>query len=145
MIGWLNDQTLVVSRSAERLTHQLWTVAYPEGTLARLSNDLNGYDGVSLTADGSSLVTARSERRVSIWIGNRSNWSRKAEIATAPIRVPIFRLVWAGDMLMYPAGSADGGMARLMASGARTGEIALPGGVAAASATWTDRLSCSYR
>jgi hypothetical protein len=49
---------------------QWWGMAYPGGRLSRLSNDLNNYDGVSLTADRGSLATARREDHVSIWIGN---------------------------------------------------------------------------
>jgi hypothetical protein len=38
--------------------------------LIRLTNDLTDYAGVSLTADRTSVVTARIDRRVGVWLAD---------------------------------------------------------------------------
>jgi eukaryotic-like serine/threonine-protein kinase len=61
-LAWLPDGSgfLVcgVSRST-RLIEQIYFQPYPSGKLVRLTNDLNSYSGVSVTADGKSMVTAQ--------------------------------------------------------------------------------------
>ena len=61
-LAWLDEGTLILSlldRSSAPL--QLWLLSYPKGEFSRLTNDPNQYVGLSLTADRSRLVTARSE------------------------------------------------------------------------------------
>jgi Tol biopolymer transport system component len=63
-LAWLNRNTLVVDRAAEPgLPSVLWRVNEPGGQLTRLTTDSNGYSDVSVTADGSSLVSTRYQRR----------------------------------------------------------------------------------
>src|SRR6202035_1803746 len=59
---------LYASDQSSSLLPQLWYVAYPSGEARRITNDLNRYFGVSLTADSSALVTVQSEVSSSIWI-----------------------------------------------------------------------------
>lgn len=47
---------------------QMFELAYPSGEVRRITNDLNSYRGVSLTADGQRLATVQSERRSGIWV-----------------------------------------------------------------------------
>ncbi|MEW6210018.1 MAG: hypothetical protein AB1631_16750, partial [Acidobacteriota bacterium] len=49
------------------LADQLWHVSYPEGETRRITNDLNGYNGVSLSSDLSALVTVQSLRMSKIF------------------------------------------------------------------------------
>lgn len=70
-IAWLPNGSglmVIAAEQAPELLHQLWHVSYPGGEAQRITNDLNNYDGVSLTADASSLVTIQNEQRASIWI-----------------------------------------------------------------------------
>jgi eukaryotic-like serine/threonine-protein kinase len=45
---------------------QVWRVSYPEGTRARVTNDLNTYLSASLSADGLSLAAVQNEVTASI-------------------------------------------------------------------------------
>jgi serine/threonine protein kinase/Tol biopolymer transport system component len=105
-LSWLDAQSLVVNHSVQGgVTNQLFRVSYPAGALSRLTNDPNDYVGVSLTGDGRSLVTARRETRMDIWMGD----SAGAAGAVIAERVPVFlpRLAWASDRLLY--GTVAGG------------------------------------
>jgi serine/threonine protein kinase/Tol biopolymer transport system component len=69
--AWLADGSGVVldaSDQSSSLLPQLWYVAYPSGEARRITNDLNRYFGVSLTADSSALVTVQGEVSSSIWV-----------------------------------------------------------------------------
>jgi TolB protein len=62
---------LDASDQTSSLSSQLWYIAYPSGEARRITNDLNRYFGVSLTADSSALVTVQSEVASSIWAAPR--------------------------------------------------------------------------
>ncbi len=47
---------------------QIWEVAHPSGDIRRITNDLNSYSGISLTADGQRLATVQSETRSALWL-----------------------------------------------------------------------------
>jgi Tol biopolymer transport system component/serine/threonine protein kinase len=75
-VAWLGDGSGLVldaSDQSSSLLPQLWYVAYPSGEVRRITNDLNRYFGVSLTADSSALVTVQSEISSSIWIAPQGN------------------------------------------------------------------------
>lgn len=68
-IAWLPDSSgLILSgRDLETKLSQLWLIAYPEGKVKRITNDLNSYLGASLTADGKTIVSIQYERLSNIW------------------------------------------------------------------------------
>ena len=79
-IGWLDQSTLLVGQALQQGTpSQLWQVTFPEGTRTRLTNDVNRYSELSLSADANSLVTSRLDDRVSVWVGN----APKASVTTS--------------------------------------------------------------
>ncbi len=70
-VAWLGDGSGLVldaSDQSSSLSSQLWYVSYPSGEARRITNDLNRYFGVSLTADSSAMVTVQSEIASSIWV-----------------------------------------------------------------------------
>src|SRR5262249_8880971 len=59
---------IVSAREGNESFSQLWMIAYPDGEVRRLTNDLEGYFWISLSADGRMLV-ARQQRIVShLWL-----------------------------------------------------------------------------
>jgi Tol biopolymer transport system component len=77
-VGWLDNETLVVPQALEQGTpSQLWQISYPEGRRSRLSNDINRYVDVSISADGNALVTSRPDARVAIWVGDAKGVGRE--------------------------------------------------------------------
>ena len=67
---WLPDNAgLIVSAREAGKFFQLWRIAYPSGALQRITNDLNIYRGVSLSADGERLLARQFTLYSHIWTG----------------------------------------------------------------------------
>jgi serine/threonine protein kinase/Tol biopolymer transport system component len=54
-------------------TPQIWEIAYPSGTRSRVTNDLNAYIGVSISADGRSVATVQTETVANVYIAERAD------------------------------------------------------------------------
>jgi Tol biopolymer transport system component/predicted Ser/Thr protein kinase len=70
-IAWLPDGSGVIGvvfDVTSGFNGQLWEISYPEGAARRLTTDLNTYDGVSVTTDAMSLVTALEQPAHNVWI-----------------------------------------------------------------------------
>jgi Tol biopolymer transport system component len=93
-IAWLSASSLVLNQQG-----QLWRCSYPGGELSRLTNDLISYSQVSLTADRSSLVTTRSDRRTAIWVADGSG--RNGVEVAPPAQAISGSLAWAAGRLLY--------------------------------------------
>ncbi len=61
---WMPDGRSLVMQ----IGTDLWQVAYPSGERRRITNDLNGYSGVSMSKDGSLLATVQSTTHASVWV-----------------------------------------------------------------------------
>jgi Tol biopolymer transport system component len=74
--AWLPDGTglLVIARAAEQATTQIWSVDFPGGEARRVTADLNDHRILSLTREGSALVSVAGALSASVW--------------TAPLRGP---------------------------------------------------------
>jgi len=83
-VAWLPDKSgLVFNASAEGAGgYQVWHLSYPDGATRRVTNDLNSYTGLSLSADGRSLVTVQSETNANIWVGPLGEPSRVRQITS---------------------------------------------------------------
>lgn len=75
-----NGRDLIVTASEQmQMPNQLWRVNSATGEATRLSNDLNGYNGLSLTADSRALVTTQGDFQSNIYVGAESadaGWKR---------------------------------------------------------------------
>lgn len=99
--AWLDPGSLVVSGSIEAgAPSQLWRLSYPGGQLSRLTNDLSSYEGVSLTADRSSLVTGRADVRARVWVGDGSG-TGGVEVAPLSTGNHSRGLAWAAERLLH--------------------------------------------
>lgn len=68
-VAWAPDGRGLFLTGNERqgLPQQVWYVSIADGNARRITNDLNSYTTVSLTADGRSLLTVQADRTSSIW------------------------------------------------------------------------------
>lgn len=68
-IVWFADGSgyLFSGREEQNGPNQIWRASYPGGHLEQVTNDLNDYLDVSLSADGRSLVTLKSDTVSSLW------------------------------------------------------------------------------
>lgn len=67
---WLPDKQGFVMNAIDPKTKQpqIYYLSYPDGEERRITNDLNDYFGISITADGKSIVAQRMEQNREIWI-----------------------------------------------------------------------------
>jgi Tol biopolymer transport system component len=130
-VAWLDQTTLILSmleRSSAPM--QLWLLSYPDGRFTRLTNDTTQYVGLTVTADRSRLVTARSDSSFSIWTSDASAMQWTQAVPTTPQKGPIgFDVQWLGDDLVFPSmASGAWGLERWRASTRTTERIAPAGG-----------------
>ena len=84
--SWLADGSgfvFTASDEGQGAPLQIWHMSYPGGRLRRITNDLNDYRGVSLTADDTALVTVPIDRVSSIWMAPNGETSRATQILQA--------------------------------------------------------------
>ncbi len=67
---WLPDKKGLILNAVDAKTRlpQIYYLSYPDGAERRITNDLNDYTGLSITADGKSIVSQRIEQDRQIWI-----------------------------------------------------------------------------
>jgi len=64
-----NGRHLIFSaRATNEPTSQLWMLAYPDGAVRRLTNDLESYFWISLSSDGRMLVTRQQRIFSHLWL-----------------------------------------------------------------------------
>ncbi|MCA1641292.1 MAG: protein kinase [Acidobacteria bacterium] len=86
-VAWMPDGAGLIFNasepgSASPDSSQLWYVSYPGGEVRRITNDLNNYSGVSLTADAGRLVTVQSATVSSLWLMPHSDAARATQITS---------------------------------------------------------------
>jgi Tol biopolymer transport system component len=92
-VAWLSDGSGLVILAAELAalkvslpySMQLWHLSYPGGNARRITNDLNSYRAVGLTADSNSLVTVQTNRVSNIWIAPQADLSRARQITSGTL------------------------------------------------------------
>jgi Tol biopolymer transport system component len=69
-VAWLPDgkSYLVTGLDLGGSSTQIWRVSYPSGERSRVTNDLNEYDGVSVSSDGHSMATVQTETEAGVYI-----------------------------------------------------------------------------
>ncbi|MBO0857217.1 MAG: PD40 domain-containing protein [Chloracidobacterium sp.] len=67
---WTPDgENLIFSaRATDESISQLWMLGYPDGPLRRLTNDLESYFWISISADGRKLVTRQQRIASHLWL-----------------------------------------------------------------------------
>jgi Tol biopolymer transport system component len=100
--AWADNSSLILTRDeGGGALAQLWRLAYPGGSLSRMTNDLNAYWGISLSADRNSLVTARTETRGGLWISDGA--AKEGTDIAQPIggQSAFGGVAWVGDRLLF--------------------------------------------
>ena len=106
-LAWLADGSglLMVAADVPPRPHQIWHLSYPDGATHQLTDDANGFSGLSLRSDSTALVTSQKRRRRTLWVapvhtaGNPSAvGSVRIETARArQITSGYIRLCWTPD------------------------------------------------
>jgi eukaryotic-like serine/threonine-protein kinase len=96
-VAWLSDSSGFVLGAQDSANGplQLWELSYPEGQARRITNDLNDYVDLNMTADSSALVTVLREVRSNLWVATRTapNQAQQNSLGVAA-QEGLFGLVW---------------------------------------------------
>jgi Tol biopolymer transport system component/DNA-binding winged helix-turn-helix (wHTH) protein len=95
-LAWLADGSGVALTSygenSPNITDEVWTVSYPEGHSRQITNGINGFFGLGMTANSSSLVTVKSDRVTSLWTVPKDKPGEVKMIRRNTIDGTLFRL-----------------------------------------------------
>ena len=72
-VAWMPDSSglfFVAGEKSTGLRWQIWFQPYPAGAPLKVSNDLNQYSSISVTADGKSFVTTQTRHAATIYVGD---------------------------------------------------------------------------
>jgi eukaryotic-like serine/threonine-protein kinase len=83
-VGWLADGSGIIAscEGPDSNVSQIYLFSLSGGEPLKITNDLNDYHDLSLTADSASLITVREERTINIWVadkGDRGEWRQLTE------------------------------------------------------------------
>jgi eukaryotic-like serine/threonine-protein kinase len=113
-LGWLPDGSgLVISSLGPEHFEtadgpfQLWALSVPAGQLRRLTNDLNDYLDVSLTADAKNLICPQKQMSSSIWVAPAANPTQAINLAGAGQMDGFRGLSWLPDDRLLYMGSDE--------------------------------------
>lgn len=83
-VAWLPDGSglLVVAQDKPEAPYQLWLIAYPSGSVRRVTNDLLDYDKISLSADGRAIVIQQETMVSHVWVMSEGDASRAQQLTT---------------------------------------------------------------
>ncbi len=83
-IGWLADGKGLAIVAVDQMSRlrQIWLLSYPRGETRRITNDLNDYTEMSLTADSKTLAVVQADARMSLWVAPRSDSNRARQITS---------------------------------------------------------------
>ena len=83
-VGWLSDGSGLVFVASERRTgaSQIWHCLYPSGETTRITNDLNSYESLSLTADDKAILSIQKHPASQIWVVPDGDTTKARSIAT---------------------------------------------------------------
>jgi len=83
---------------------QLWSLSYPGGEARQLTNDLNGYRGISLAADAGALITLQEDALSNIWVAPAADTARAQRVTAGRFEGMSFS--WAPDgRVVYVTGA----------------------------------------
>ena len=130
-VAWLADGSglLMLATPGQSFVGQIWHLSYPEGEAHRLTNDLNDYRGMSLSADSGTLAVVKLETQASIWIAPVGDVSRARPVTSGSGKADL-SLDWTPDgRIVYHSNAsgtddiwitgADGGNPKQLTSNAR--------------------------
>jgi len=86
-LAWLADGSGLIFNGRDRASlpstpEQVWFVAYPGGETQKITNDLNAYKSISLTADSRALLALQSNYSADIWLSPTGDSTRARQLTT---------------------------------------------------------------
>lgn len=104
-IVWNADGKSIIASASDGKNFQLWKINYPDGKAERITNDLNDYLGISISADGKKLLVRQRSYFSNIWVGDGKNIESFRQLTQGFARNEGLKgLAWIGsDKIVYTA------------------------------------------
>src|SRR5437773_2895917 len=108
-VVWFDSHAvLATAEEREGESFSVWQISYPSGAAQKLTNDLNSYPTISLTADAGLIAAVKTELDNNIWMMPAFDASRATQITQG--RNLVGRPGWTPDgKLVCPIKAAVGG------------------------------------
>jgi len=84
-VAWIGDGRGLLMAAADKASgyfYQIWYVDYASGEAHRITNDLNSYSDVSVTADSKTLITVQGDWVSNLWIAPQGDSTRAGRITS---------------------------------------------------------------
>jgi Tol biopolymer transport system component/DNA-binding winged helix-turn-helix (wHTH) protein len=136
--AWMKDGLGIVMLGAEQesAVTQIWYVSYPDGNVRKITNDLDDYKDLSLTADSGVIAAVQSDTQANVWLVPEADAERARKI-TGGNYDGIFGLAWMldgrlvytslsnGMQNLWVADEAKGSQAQLSESAGNSRSVAI--------------------
>jgi Tol biopolymer transport system component len=110
-LAWLADSSgiILIAGQSRTAPEQVWLISYPDGKVRRITNDLNSYVDLSLTADARTLIAVQAETLSSVWMVPDAKAARASQLTVgAGTQDGIYGLASTADGRMVFASTAGG-------------------------------------
>src|SRR3989442_3623048 len=83
-VAWLADGSglALIALESGTSSNQIWHLSYPDGEVRKITNDLNNYSQLSLTADSSAQVTVQTQGEMNLWVVPQGDAGRAKQISS---------------------------------------------------------------
>jgi Tol biopolymer transport system component len=108
--AWLRDGSGLVMTAADPVSRlsQVWYLSYPNGEARRITNDLNDYRNVTMTADSGALVTVQKDSLSNVWTVAADGEASRASQITSGKYNGLNGVSWTPDGRMVYTSNASG-------------------------------------
>jgi serine/threonine protein kinase/Tol biopolymer transport system component len=131
-VAWTADGRgiLMAAREPAALGRQVWLINYPDGKVSRVTNDLNDYRGVTLSADGSIVAAVQINQISNLWVVPTGEPRRTRQITFGSgINEGTQGIAWARDGHIVYSSNASGkyDLWKINADGTQPRQLTLEG------------------
>jgi Tol biopolymer transport system component/predicted Ser/Thr protein kinase len=108
-LSWQSDGDglLMLATPGQSFVYQVWHLSYPGGEARRLTNDLNDYGAMSLTADSKALAVVKSDFQASVWVAPAGDAARARAVTSGSGRADA-HAAWTPDGRIVFSSNASG-------------------------------------
>jgi Tol biopolymer transport system component len=112
-VEWMRDAHSFLANGADvgliGTALQMWRVSYPDGARTHVTNDLNSYRGISLSADGLSLATVETQTTAGLEVSTMPQFADWRRLTGEPGRADGTEgLKWLADHRIVYTSAASG-------------------------------------
>ena len=85
-VEWLPDMTgFLVIAGELPASAQVWFLRYPEGEKRQVTNDLNAYRALTMTADGTKFTTVQANGLINVWVVPEGDATQAVQLPTGNV------------------------------------------------------------